>query len=129
MKNENEYKVIKRRSDEVKRTENMYVEKDGKQYQIMLFYDMGGYNYWTYKHDPRGYFLSIRPVTLTLGKDDKILWVEFTMFAGRRLFLEEAKRFSKKRLSELVEYHFDIDNQEIKRLLEIVIEVEKEKHA
>lgn len=74
-----------------------YVTQEGQDYRITVYYDKGGINYWTYKSDPRGYFLSVVPIeieqTSTGFRVEK-----HSMMAGYRDFLKSADRFSRKQL-------------------------------
>ena len=64
--------------------------------EIMVSYDLGGRSYFTGQSSRRGYYLSVRPVTI---RDNT---VSFDLFAGRRKFLLETARFSKKQLNYAV---------------------------
>ncbi len=63
---------------------------------VEVLYAKGGINYFTYVNEKRGYWLSIQPVII---KGDG--FISFTAFSGSKVFLEEAKRFSQKKLEEL----------------------------
>ena len=61
--------------------------------EIAVSYDLGGHSYFTGQSSPRGYYLSVRPVTISGNM------VSFDLFSGRRKFLLEATRFSQKQLN------------------------------
>lgn len=66
--------------------------------RIDVYYDLGGYNCFTYKSDARGYYASFRPVErhkTTYGFSES-----FTMFKGFKLKLREVARQSKKAETE-----------------------------
>lgn len=68
-------------------TENNFVE-------VKLIYDLGGHNVWTYEEDKRGYYATVRRVERKNGM------YSFTLFDGRKIFLKEVKRKSKKAEAE-----------------------------
>ena len=68
-------------------TENNYIE-------AKLIDDLGGYNMWNGGNDRRGYYTTIRRVERKNGL------YSFTLFDGRKFFLKEVKRKSKKAESE-----------------------------
>ena len=62
---------------------------------VEVYYSLGGMNYFTYREEPRGYWVSIQPINVD-G-----YCTSFTAFSGIKCFLKEAKRFSQKVLDEL----------------------------
>lgn len=66
--------------------------------KVMLYYDLGGYNYFTSKQKERGYYVSIQPVSLSAVSESFSL---FGQNSGGYIFLEPTRRFSRKRLAEL----------------------------
>lgn len=68
---------------------------------IRLYYAMGGMNYWNYKVEPRGYFLSVTPEeredtgTFTVRRT--------TLGSGYKSLVKEAARFSQKTLDSIDE--------------------------
>lgn len=75
-------------------TENEYIE-------TKLFYDLGGYNYFTYKTDRRGYYASVKRVSRSNGMHSSAL------FDGRKILLKEVKRQSKKAEAEAEQIMMD----------------------
>ena len=69
---------------------------EGQFVEVEVSYSKGGINYFTYNNEPRGYWLGVQPITV---RSD--LGVSFMAFSGTKAFLEDAKRFSAKRLAEL----------------------------
>ena len=63
--------------------------------RVEVYYDMGGMNYFTGKSHPRGYRVSVVPVEVRENS------VSFRAFSGGFNMLEEADRFSAKRLEQL----------------------------
>jgi hypothetical protein len=90
--------LYKERKDEI----DWYLPINGKEFnniKVKLYYDLGGMNYFSGSPKRRGFYISIQPVSKSetsesmtlLGKD-----------SGGYVFVEEAKRFNRKRLLELV---------------------------
>lgn len=69
-----------------------------------VYYDEGGYSYFTYKNTPRAYFMSA--VKIGRGRDSAGTWESHTMFGsdGRKLLIEEVNRQSKKREADALAY-------------------------
>ncbi len=65
--------------------------------QTCVYYDKGGWNVWHGKKEPRGYWLSI-----SVGTGNGAMF-EYAPFdsCNYRIFLEETKRFSQKRMLEI----------------------------
>jgi hypothetical protein len=61
---------------------------------IELRYNLGGFNYFTYKQEPRGYYLSVSPVTLE--QRDGYTLESFTAFTGTKYLVKEVTRKSEK---------------------------------
>ena len=59
-----------------------------------LYYSKGGLNVWTYKTEPRGYYLSVTPVERGNGMEG------FTMFTGIKILVKEVSRKSEKAEAE-----------------------------
>ena len=62
--------------------------------EVQVFYSLGGMNYWTGRREPRGYWVSVQPLTKTR------VCTSFTGFTGVKGFIKEANRFSQKALEE-----------------------------
>ena len=69
------------------KTENVFVK-------VEVYYSLGGMNYFTYKVEPRGYYLSVTPVE----KINRGSYVteSCAAFSGYKMLLKEVKRKSKK---------------------------------
>lgn len=59
-----------------------------------LYYDLGGYNVFSYKEEPRGYYVSTSPVTR--GEVDGYVMESYVAFSGYKKCIHEVKRRSKK---------------------------------
>lgn len=90
--------------------------------EIEVKYSLGGYNYFTYKSEPRGYYLSVSPVQRSTR--DGIGFVSYTAFSGVKMLLLEVSRKSKKaeaeagrlaaeKEAELIEYVCNKNNLEV----------------
>lgn len=58
--------------------------------EVSIYYDIGGYNYFTSTPKKRGYYLSVNPLVVT----DNL--VSYEGFSGTNVLLNEVKRQSKK---------------------------------
>lgn len=79
------------------------VKAEGKEVNTMtlsVFYSLGGVNYFTYKAERRGYYISIQPETRSRGM------VKMTAFTGYKKLIQPANRFSKAKLDSLAEEGF-----------------------
>lgn len=66
--------------------------------KIEVYYSLGGYNYFTYKQENRGYYLSVSPVE---RKTDEYGTMEsYTAFTGIKKLIKEVSRKSKKAEAE-----------------------------
>lgn len=66
--------------------------------KIEVKYNLGGYNVFTYKSEPRGYYLSVSPVQRS--ERDGIGFESYTAFSGVKLLLLEVSRKGKKAEAE-----------------------------
>jgi hypothetical protein len=71
------------------------IEGSNKELKIEVFYDKGGMNYFNYKVEPRGYWLSMRQVERKM-EDRGIVIESYSMFSGAKAFLLEVKKKSDK---------------------------------
>lgn len=71
-----------------------------KELQISVFYSLGGYNYFTYEKNKRGYYLSVTPCNVVrFGDGLETLECSLTgKYSGMKTLLEEVPRFNKKKL-------------------------------
>jgi len=61
----------------------------GTELKIEVYYSLGGFNFGTYREDPRGYWLSVSPVSRS--EQNGIKCESFMLFAGLKKFLKETK--------------------------------------
>lgn len=61
---------------------------------VELYYSLGGMNYFTYKQEPRGFYVSITPEHRSKGM------VSYVGFSGVKKLIKEVKRYSAKSFKE-----------------------------
>jgi hypothetical protein len=71
--------------------------KEGNHLEVSVYYSKGGMSYLTYKVYPRGYYLSVRPVTLGKGT------AGYNLFSGCTRLILETNRYSDKQFGKAVE--------------------------
>lgn len=71
--------------------------KNGSHLEVSVYYTKGGMSVFTGQVSPRGYYLSVRPVTLGNGM------VSFDLFSGCKKLILEANRYSEKQFAKAVE--------------------------
>lgn len=69
--------------------------------KIEVRYELGGFNYFTYKTEPRGIYISVSPVTLE-DRPGGYQMETYTAFSGRKFCVRELKRKSEKALQEII---------------------------
>ncbi len=74
---------------------------DATHLKIEVRYEKGGYNYFTYKEEPRGVYVSVSPVTLE-DRPGGYQMESYTAFSGTKFCVKELKRKSDKALQEVV---------------------------
>ena len=79
--------------------------KPNHYYKVNLFYSKGGVNYFNYKNEERGYYLSVKAVE----QRQEVGYVveSYVAFNGVKQFIKTAKRFSKSILDELALKNYD----------------------
>ena len=73
--------------------------------EVSVYYTKGGTSYFTGGTSPRGYYISVRPVT----KRDSA--ISFDLFAGRKRLLFETARFSGKQFARAIEMAKDFEGE------------------
>lgn len=78
-----------------------YIKAEGtgvNNLKVELYYSLGGMNYFTYKTEKRGYYLSVTPVEIN-NRDG---WTSecYTMFSGIKQLVKEVGRKSAKAAEE-----------------------------
>ena len=90
------------------KTENVFVK-------VETYYSLGGMNYFTYKVEPRGYYLSITPVERV--DHGGYITESCAALSGYKMLLKEVKRKSKKAEMEAEQIAADGMQRIINRVL------------
>lgn len=69
--------------------------------KVEVYYNLGGFNAFTYKEEKRGYYLSVSPVEKQ--RRDGYSSESYTAFTGRKLLVKEVKRKSDKAMHVAIE--------------------------
>lgn len=104
--------------------QKQYINREGFELKVEVYYSIGGYSYFTYKNEPRGYFLSVQPVSVGRNEKGEIINEVTTMFSGVKTLLFETKRKSESSMQEALKMAETKQNE----LIEYVIEDLKSKH-
>ena len=80
--------------------------------EITVYYSLGGSNYLRGGKTPRGYYLSVTPVTKGDGS------ISYVMFSGQSRFLFETQRFTTKQLERAVEMSKKFEDELIAAVVE-----------
>lgn len=84
--------------------------------KIELDYSKGGYNYFTYKNEPRGYYIHVSPV---IREDKGGFFLEtYTAFSGIKDCILEVTRASKKAENQAAEIFEQVKNRYITYILD-----------
>lgn len=70
--------------------------------KAQVYYALGGFNYFTYQNEPRGYYVSITPVQ----RENKNGYTmeSFTAFTGMKHLAVPVQRKSAKKMDEAIKY-------------------------
>ena len=66
--------------------------------KIEVYYHLGGYNYFTYRKEARGYYISVSPVEHS--NINGVVMESYTAFSGSKYLLKEVSRKSAKAEAE-----------------------------
>lgn len=77
--------------------------KNATHLEISVYYSKGGMSYFSGQTSPRGYYISVKPVTKRNGM------VSFEMFSGYKKLLLETGRYSDKQFDRAVEMSRDAE--------------------
>ena len=93
-----------------------YIERDdlkgATHLEVSVYYSLGGTNYWSGGTTPRGYYLSVKPVT----KGDRT--ISHVMFTGQSRLLFQTQRFAAKQFERAVEMAKDYEEELIAAVVE-----------
>jgi len=73
--------------------------------EVSVYYTKGGANYFAGGTTPRGYYISVIPVTKGNGT------VSFVMFTGRKKLLFETARYTAGQFDRAVDMANDVENE------------------
>jgi hypothetical protein len=79
--------------------------KPNHYYKATLFYSKGGLNYFSYKNEDRGYYLSVKAVEQKKGEGYVV--ESYVLFNGVKSLVQTANRFSQKVLETLALANYD----------------------
>lgn len=83
------------------------------QIEVELYYSAGGMNYFNYKHEERGYYLSVSPYKFSV--DGHFQSKQYSAFSGIKSLILEATRFGQKKLDNMI-----VDESKKQELIEYV---------
>jgi hypothetical protein len=93
----------------MKKEQKRYVErndlKGANHLEISVYYTKGGANIFSGGTTPRGYYLCVRPVTMSNGM------ISFNIFAGRRKLLLKTERYSAKQFDLALNMSKDCEDE------------------
>jgi|GEM_PF-3042796 len=67
--------------------------------KVVVSFRQGGLNYWDYKQEEKGYYLSVTPVKRE--NHDGYSTETSTLFTGYKSFIQTGNRFNRKQLTQL----------------------------
>lgn len=82
--------------------------------EVELYYSAGGMNYFNYKNEARGYYLSASPYKIL--HEGRFVTKTYGAFSGSKILIQESSRFGKKKFDTLV-----IDNATVNNLVNEVL--------
>jgi hypothetical protein len=82
--------------------ETLKTNKPNSFVETYVWYQKGDTSY-SGADSRRGYFLSVQPYSNEPSPTGGINWRTFSGYSGSKVFLEEANRFSQKRLNEIAD--------------------------
>lgn len=84
--------------------------------RVEVYYSLGGYNLFTYKQEPRGYYLSVTPV----GRSERgnVVMESYCAFTGIKKLILPVNRQSPKRMAEAIA----LSEQHKPQLIEYVLQ-------
>lgn len=107
---------VKEKNDSVKSYYH-YQVGDKSELEVEIYYSLGGMNYFTGNVNPRGYYLSVTPVTFEdRGGFTSISCTLLGTYSGIKTLIEPATRFNKKTFDRVVSENKDNE----KLVLELV---------
>ena len=94
---------------------NKYIENDSLKgathLEVSVYYTKGGLSYFPGGTAPRGYYISVWPVTRSDGM------VSFELFAGRKQLLFQTERYSARQFEKAMEMASDFEDELISTVI------------
>lgn len=84
---------------------------EANEISVEVHYNTGGMNYFSYKEEARGYYLSVSPYKVSGG------FKVYSAFSGVKTLIETANRFGQKKLDTI-----EVDEATIDHFVELVLE-------
>lgn len=94
--------TIKKSYLQIKNKENHYLK-------VEIYYYIGGYNYATYKHESRGYYVSVTPIERV--NHEGYSTESYACFSGYKALLKEVARKSNKAVQEALKLAENVINE------------------
>lgn len=94
-----------------------YIRREEVDLKVEVYYQLGGWNFFSGNKETRGYYLSITPVNIERYEDNSIKTVTATAFSGVKTLLKEVTRRSKKAGKEAL----SLAEEEKERLIKHVL--------
>lgn len=98
------------------KSHDRYIERndlhDASHLQVSVYYGKGGLNFLSGQSTPRGYYLSVKPVTKGNGT------ISYNIFSGQALFLFGTARFTAKQFEQAVDMAKDLEDELITAVVE-----------
>lgn len=85
-------------ADRVVRYYKVKNKKETTWLKAEIYYALGGHNYFTYKNESRGYYISVSPVERDRGFES------YTAFTGLKQCVLPVQRKSSKKMTEAITY-------------------------
>ncbi len=80
--------------------------------EVRVYYALGGYNYFTYRNEPRGYYFSLSPYEVKDG------WRSYTAFSGVKECILECSRQSRSRFEKAKAMATELIDERLQRFCE-----------
>jgi hypothetical protein len=79
--------------------------KNASHLEVSVYYSKGGYSYFSGQKIPRGYYISVRPVSMGNGT------ISFDLLAGCTKLLLATNRYSDKQFAQAIELASACENE------------------
>lgn len=86
-----------------------------------IYYALGGINVFTYRNEPRGYYLSVSPVER--AERNGYTMESFTAFSGMKWIVLPVQRKSAKKMAEAIEYFETHINEYIQKFSDFEVDL------